>query len=287
VPLSAKDIRTAFDALSSELAKTQEQAEFVVVGGAALVLLFGARQTTKDVEAYFVKPEAALVRNAASRVAGSLDLPDDWLNDGAKAYIVQITAGPILYESESLLVRAPSTAQLLAMKLAAWRDEIDRDDARLLLSKVPGTFDEVRELIEPLVLPINATSRHTLSKICGSLFMDLRDLVRSILQGDLLTARQWVADAYRARLHWEHFERPDDMNDRELTVAAGLTELLAQRAGAIPPSWTVSVGALREPFFLDPGIEKMPRTLARAKSHGPDSLRKRNLFALPDFLDVR
>jgi hypothetical protein len=117
--------------------------------------------------------------------------------------------------------------------------------------------------------------------------MDLRDLVRSILQGDLLTARQWVADAYRARLHWEHFERPDDMDDRELTVAAGLTELLAQRAGAIPPSWTLSVGALSEPFFLDPGIEKMPRTLARAKSHGPDSLRKRNLFALPDFLDFR
>ena len=69
--------------------------------------------------------------------------------------------------------------------------------------------------------------------------MDLRDLVHSILQGDLLTARQWVADAYRARLHWEHFERPDDMNDRELTVAAGLTELLAQRAGAKPPAWTL------------------------------------------------
>lgn len=151
--LSADDIRTAFDALSDELAKTHVQAEFVVVGGAALVLLYGARKTTKDVDAYFVKPAAAVVRAAASRVAGSLALPDDWLNDGAKAYLVQMTLGPVLYESKSLLVRAPSTAQLLAMKLAAWRDDIDRKDARLLLSKVNGSLEEVRTLIEPFVLP--------------------------------------------------------------------------------------------------------------------------------------
>ena len=153
MPLSADDIRTAFDALSDELARTHEQAEFVVVGGAALVLLYGARQTTKDVDAYFVRPAAAVVRTAASSVAGSLALPDDWLNDGAKAYLVQVTTGPVLYESKFLLVRAPSTAQLLAMKLAAWRDDIDRKDARLLLSKLNGTLEEVRALIEPLVLP--------------------------------------------------------------------------------------------------------------------------------------
>jgi hypothetical protein len=70
-------------------------------------------------------------------------------------------------------------------------------------------------------------------------------------------------------------------------VAAGLAELLAQRAGAQPPSWTVFVGAHREPLLLDPGIERMPRTLARAMSHGPESLRKRNLVALPEFLDIR
>jgi hypothetical protein len=110
VPLSADDIRTAFDALSNELATTQAQAEFVVVGGAALVLLYGARQTTKDVDAYFVRPEAAIVRHAASRVADSLELPEDWLNDGAKAYLVHITDGPVVYESASLLVRTPNRA---------------------------------------------------------------------------------------------------------------------------------------------------------------------------------
>jgi hypothetical protein len=117
--------------------------------------------------------------------------------------------------------------------------------------------------------------------------MELRDLVRAIVQGDLLTARQWVADAYRMDLRWEHCTRPSDMDDQELAIAAGLAELLAQRIGAQPPSWTVTVGPRKEPLLLDPGIERMPRTLAHARSHAPESLRKRNLFALPDFLDVR
>jgi predicted nucleotidyltransferase len=66
----------------------------------------------------------------------------DWLNDGAKGYLVGVTKGEVLYESRALQVRAASTAQLLAMKLAAWRDAIDRSDAKLLLSQMTGTADE-------------------------------------------------------------------------------------------------------------------------------------------------
>jgi hypothetical protein len=117
--------------------------------------------------------------------------------------------------------------------------------------------------------------------------MELRDLVQAILKGDLLAARQWVADAYRKRIQWDAFARPQSMNECELAVAAGMTELLAQRVGAQPPPWTLQIGPHREPLFLDPGLESMPRTLARATTDAPESLRKRNLFALPDFLDVR
>ena len=116
--------------------------------------------------------------------------------------------------------------------------------------------------------------------------MDLRVLVEAILSGDLLTARQWVADARRERVNWARFECPSDFAAREITVAAGLIELLARRAGEKPPAWTEAVGAEREPLVLDPGLEQMPRSLARAKSSGPEPLRKRNLLALPDFLDV-
>jgi hypothetical protein len=153
MPLSAPDIRTAFDALSSEFEHHGEYAEMVVVGGAAVVLLFQARETTKDVDAFFLLPDASRVRAAAARVAEQLELPADWLNDGAKGFLVGVTRGEVLYESRFLVVHAASTAQLLAMKLAAWRDAVDRDDARLLLARMPGSAADVWEIVKPLVPP--------------------------------------------------------------------------------------------------------------------------------------
>lgn len=153
MPLSAEDIQKAFAALSDELQPTRQRAEIIVVGGAALVLLFGARESTKDVDAYFVKPEASVIRAAASAVASRLDLPDDWLNDAAKGYLVGVTRGDVLFDSNSLTVRAASTAQLLAMKLSAWRDAVDRADAELLLSRMPGSASEIWSQVEVLVPP--------------------------------------------------------------------------------------------------------------------------------------
>ena len=101
-----------------------------------------------------VKPEAAEVRAAAEAVANRLDLPEDWLNDGAngaKGYLVGLTTGAVLYDSHALIVRAASTAQLLAMKLTAWRDAIDRGDAQLLLSHMDGTADDIWSSVKSYV----------------------------------------------------------------------------------------------------------------------------------------
>jgi hypothetical protein len=116
--------------------------------------------------------------------------------------------------------------------------------------------------------------------------MEIHDIVSALLAGDLLTARQWVADARRAHMDWERLVQPRGLSDREMSVAAGIAELLAARMGATPPAWTKTVGAVRELLILDPGLEKMPRSFARAKFAGPEPLRSRNIVALPDFLDV-
>lgn len=116
--------------------------------------------------------------------------------------------------------------------------------------------------------------------------MDIPELVRAILAGDLITARQLVADGHRTPIRWDQLEQPLGLSERELVVAAGVTELLALRAGGTPPSWTQAVGPAREMVVLDPGLEQMPRSFARAKTSGPEALRSRNLVALPDFLDV-
>jgi hypothetical protein len=151
VALSSADIRIAFDGLSLEFERAGERAEFIVVGGAALVLLYDARETTRDVDAFFLNPESSKIRAAAERVAQQLELPPDWLNDGAKGYMVQLTTGELLYESQFLIVRAASLPQLLAMKLAAWRDAVDREDARLLLSRMSGSADDVWRSVKPFL----------------------------------------------------------------------------------------------------------------------------------------
>jgi hypothetical protein len=116
--------------------------------------------------------------------------------------------------------------------------------------------------------------------------MDLNDVVRAVLAGDLLTARQWVADAKRSELNWAGLPEPTQANDLELTVAAALAELFAERFGATPPEWTSRVGAQSELMVLDPGLQDMPRSFAHAKAHSPTAFRKRNLVALPNFLNV-
>jgi len=116
--------------------------------------------------------------------------------------------------------------------------------------------------------------------------MGLHELVRAILAGDLLVARQWVADAKRT-IRWSELERPSGLSDTELILAAGLTELLSERAGAIAPAWTRSIGSSPATLILDPGLEQMPRTLQQARMNGPAALRKRNLIATAEFLEVR
>jgi hypothetical protein len=117
--------------------------------------------------------------------------------------------------------------------------------------------------------------------------MELRELVQALIAGDLLTARQWVADAHRSGFEWQTAAPPVDLTPLELCVAAGVAELLARRWGATAPSWTEKVTGLAEPVFLDPGLETMPRTLARILREGPGPLLNRNLIATADFLNVR
>lgn len=114
----------------------------IVVGGAAMVLGYHARQSTKDIDALVLPPpEAHVVRGWVAAVARELDWPEDWLNDAAKGYLVGMSEGPILLEAPGIEVRQPAVEQLLAMKLCAWRDDVDIADARRLLADLGSNTD--------------------------------------------------------------------------------------------------------------------------------------------------
>jgi hypothetical protein len=116
--------------------------------------------------------------------------------------------------------------------------------------------------------------------------MELREIVLALLHYDALTARQWVADFMRSNQRWADVGRPEGMTGEQLALAAGVAELLAERAGESAPSWTGSVAASPRRIFLVRAAETMPRLRKSCEEDGPEPLRRRQLFAPPNFLRV-
>jgi hypothetical protein len=144
------------DALTrpGELAQEKgEEIELLLVGGTVMVLVFQARESTRDVDVIVVSPQPARVRELASMVARERGWPDEWLNDAAKAYVVGEPQQTLVLSVPGLIARRPSFEQLLAMKLCAWRDDIDIADARRLLGELNGDRDDiwsrVRQFLQP------------------------------------------------------------------------------------------------------------------------------------------
>ncbi len=134
VKLTRTDILRLFELLDVELAAGETHAEVYLVGGAVMCLALGARDATRDVDAWF-KP-AALVRQAAARVAARADVPDTWLNDAVKAWLGSRGDFDRYLELSHLQVFVAQPAYLLAMKCVAMRlgEEFhDLDDVRYLL----------------------------------------------------------------------------------------------------------------------------------------------------------
>jgi hypothetical protein len=118
--------------------------------------------------------------------------------------------------------------------------------------------------------------------IYGSLSVDLRDLVKALLQFETLTARQWLADAARSGFIWSDVPSPDGLDEMESAVAAGVAELLAARAGQPPPPWAAAIPPAPKTLFLVRSAATMPRLRAACEQDGPEPLRRRGLLARLD-----
>lgn len=136
--------------------------DIIVVGGAVMAVYFQSRASTADVDGIFAP--APETRRWAQTVADELDLPSDWLNDGVKGYLTGESEGPVLHRSAGIVVRTVAFAHLLALKLMAWRDDVDFSDAlRILqaLKEQPGTDcsspEKLSELVEPYFIPSRAS----------------------------------------------------------------------------------------------------------------------------------
>jgi len=83
------------DALSQlgQLAEADGQfIELLVVGGGIMVMEFGSRNSTRDLDAVVINSiEPSKVRAYAEKVAIERNWPLDWLNDGMKGFLNGVT----------------------------------------------------------------------------------------------------------------------------------------------------------------------------------------------------
>ena len=143
--LSKAQILAALARLNELLHEKGVMGELCIFGGAAMVLAFDARESTRDVDGIFVPKEDVVI--SARQVAEEFGFEFDWLNDGVKGFISkdgEITADGMPVFSNLRILR-PTTEYLLAMKCLASRaaeyeNEGDRADIMSLL-KLTGLTD--------------------------------------------------------------------------------------------------------------------------------------------------
>ncbi len=133
-PLSASDIRDAFDDLASRLAKRSVSARIYVAGGAAMALAYDESRLTRDVDASIVAGYDEIM-TAAREIARERGWPTTWINEQATAYMPpeHERHGAVVYEHPCLCVVAASVGHMIAMKARSAR-RTDQSDFRRLLA---------------------------------------------------------------------------------------------------------------------------------------------------------
>lgn len=117
--------------------------ELVIVGGASIIINYGFRDSTLDIDAYV--STGSSIEGAVRRVADKYGLSDEWLNSNFKktlSYSPKLTQYSRYYRTfnQVLTVRTIDAENLIAMKLVSYRPyKYDRSD-------IVGILDSCAEL---------------------------------------------------------------------------------------------------------------------------------------------
>lgn len=134
--------------LGGELERRGLIGDLYVVGGAAIALAFDARRSTRDIDAIF-SPKADIYA-AAAEIGDRYQLPEGWLNDAVKGFLLGPDPYPTqIHEVTGLRIEVASPQMVLVLKCLAHRVGEDEDDVRLL-ARLTGlaTADQVLDLVE-------------------------------------------------------------------------------------------------------------------------------------------
>ena len=141
-PISRRRLIQALRRLGELVRAEKLTLEVALYGGAVFTLVYGSRDTTKDVDAV-VRP-TKIAQTLAAQVAQEQGLPVDWLNDQVKQFLSPRGEKRRFNTDElgdGLRISVPTAAYLLALKLRACRPRLpgyagDEEDILFLLRKI-------------------------------------------------------------------------------------------------------------------------------------------------------
>ena len=114
--------------------------------------------------------------------------------------------------------------------------------------------------------------------------MNLEQIAQAALNRDSLRLRELVQELLDTYPNLGEVPEPTFAQESKV-ILAGLLELLAERRKQLPPWWTQKVGGMLEPFFMLESTYTMPRLRDYCQRESPLPLRKRGLYAPPNFLE--
>lgn len=137
-------LRTLDEHLSSSF-------DVVLIGGAAMILHFGASRATRDVDVLVLRGDLKELRRAVKAVAHEYDLPEDWMSDAAKGFADILPPDfyhrltPLPFGFQRLRLYALGRPEQAALKIVALREQ-DLEDLELLLPQL--SQEEKKVLVE-------------------------------------------------------------------------------------------------------------------------------------------
>lgn len=132
--MDAQHVRALLAEIGAAFARSGEWAEIAIFGGAALLLHFGERQATRDIDYMPISGDTSLLQSTADAVGRRHGLPDGWFNDAVAMAVEESREEtlngiyPRFATSGGLRVYVASPAYILAMKLKIMRSTAESHD---------------------------------------------------------------------------------------------------------------------------------------------------------------
>lgn len=113
----------------------------------------------------------------------------------------------------------------------------------------------------------------------------IEEIAKAALQGESLLVRSLTQDFLRYQPQFASIAQPVTDDEQVLALSAAFIELFAKRSNQLAPAWTAKIGPVAQPIFLLKAAQRMKRLRELCEAESPEPLRRRHLYATPDYLE--